>query len=82
MRGNEFFGKKYGFNIESVNPNFGILEIQAEICREVAVFSVEYGANKLGKAVLKSDSVLYIEALGGLPGPYNHYYGARGTRER
>ena len=68
---NEFFGKKYGFNIEIVNPDF---EILAETCREVAAFSAEYGANKLGKAVLKSDSGLYIEALGGLPGPYNHYF--------
>lgn len=71
---NEFFGKKYGFNIEIVNPDFEILEIQAETCGEVAAFSAEYGANKLGKAVLKSDSGLYIEALGGLPGPYNHYF--------
>lgn len=43
---NEFFGKKYGFNIEIVNPDF---EILAETCREVAAFSAEYGANKLGK---------------------------------
>lgn len=40
----------------------------------MAAFSAEYGANKLGKAVLKSDSGLYIDALGGLPGPYNHYF--------
>ena len=71
---NEFFGKKYGFNIEIVNPNFEILEIQAETCSEVAAFSAEYAANKLNKSVLKSDSGLYIEALGGLPGPYNHYF--------
>ncbi len=71
---NEFFGQKYGFNLEIVNPNFEILEIQAETCREVAAFSAEYAANKLGKAVLKSDSGLYIEALGGLPGPYNHCF--------
>ena len=71
---NEFFGKKYGFNIKIVNPDFEILEIQAKTCSEVAAFSAEYGANKLGKAVLKSDSGLYIDALGGLPGPYNHYF--------
>ena len=71
---NEFFRKKYDFNIEIVNPDFEILEIQAETCGEVAAFSAEYGANKLGIAVLKSDSGLYIEALGGLPGPYNHYF--------
>lgn len=71
---NKFFGKKYGFNIEIINPNFEILEIQAETCSEVAAFSAEYAANKLNKPVLKSDSGLYIEALGGLPGPYNHYF--------
>ena len=38
---NKFFGKKYGFNIEIINPNFEILEIQAETCSEVAAFSAE-----------------------------------------
>ena len=71
---NEFFRKKYGFNIEIVNPDFEIIEIQAETCSEVAAFSAEYAANKLNKPVLKSDSGLYIDALGGLPGPYNHYF--------
>ena len=41
IEANEFFGKKYGFNIEIVNPNFEILEIQAENCKEVASFSTE-----------------------------------------
>ena len=71
---NEFFSKKYGFNIEIVNPDFEILEIQSETCKEVAAFSAKYAADKLGCAVLKSDSGLYVEALGGLPGPYNHYF--------
>lgn len=71
---NEFFGKKYGFNIEIVNPDFEVLEIQAEKCSEVAAFSAKYAADKLGCAVLKSDSGLYIDSLGGLPGPYNHYF--------
>lgn len=71
---NEFFARKYGFNIEIVNPEFEILETQAETCSEVAAFSAKYAADKLGCAVLKSDSGLYIEALGGLPGPYNHYF--------
>lgn len=71
---NEFFSKKYGFNIEIVNPEFEILEIQAQTCSEVVSFSAKYAAEKLGYAVLKSDSGLYIDALGGLPGPYNHYF--------
>ena len=52
---NEFFEKKYGFNIEIVNPDFEIIEIQAETCSKVAAFSAEYAANKLNKPVLKSE---------------------------
>lgn len=62
---------KYGISLEILRPNFEILEIQASNCSDVAKFSAEYAANKLGRAVLKSDSGLYIDALGGLPGPYN-----------
>ncbi len=71
---NKFFKEKYGFNIEIVNPDFEIIEIQAKTCAEVASFSAKYAADKLGYAVLKSDSGLYIDALGGLPGPYNAYF--------
>ena len=71
---NKFFGEKYGFNLEIVNPDFEILEIQAKTCSEVAAFSVKYAADKLGCAVLKSDSGMYLDAWGGLPGPYNAYF--------
>jgi len=71
---NEFFGKKYGFNLEIVNPDFEILETQAKTCGEVVAFSAKYAADKLGYAVLKSDTGLYLDALGGLPGPYNHFF--------
>lgn len=71
---NTFFNKKYGFNIEIVNPDFDIIEIQAKTCGEVAAFSAKYAAEKLGTAVLKSDTGIYIDALGGLPGPYNSYF--------
>ena len=71
---NEFFGKKYGFNIEIIDPDFEILEIQADDCKKVAAFSAKYAADKLNVPILKSDSGIYIEALGGLPGPYNHYF--------
>lgn len=71
---NKFFVGKYGFNIEIKDPNFEVLEIQAKTCSEVAAFSAKYGADRLGVPVLKSDSGLYIDALGGLPGPYNAYF--------
>ena len=71
---NKFFKEKYGFDLEIVNPEFEILETQAKTCTEVAAFSAKYAADKLGYAVLKSDSGLYLDALGGLPGPYNAYF--------
>lgn len=71
---NRFFRQKYGFVIEIMHPDFEIIEIQAKTCAEVASFSAKYAADKLDCPVLKSDSGLYIEALGGLPGPYNAYF--------
>lgn len=71
---NRHFVKRYGFDIEIVNPDFEILEIQAKNSLDVVKFSVKYAADKLGKAVLKSDTSLYIDYLGGLPGPYSAYF--------
>ena len=65
---------KYGLNLKAMNPDFEIYEIQAKTCAEVAAFSAKYAAEKLGKPCLKSDTGLYIDALGGLPGPYNAYF--------
>lgn len=70
----KIFIDKYGLDLEIINPNFEILEIQAESCSKVAAFSAKYAADKIGQPVLKSDSGLYIECLGGLPGPYNAYF--------
>jgi XTP/dITP diphosphohydrolase len=71
---NKFFSRKYGFNLEIMRTGFEVIEIQAKTCAEVAAYSVKYAAEKLGFPVLKSDSGLYIDALGGLPGPYNAYF--------
>ena len=65
---------KYGIDIEAMNPDFEIYEIQAKTCAEIAGFSARYAADKLGKPCLKSDTGMYLEALGGLPGPYNAYF--------
>lgn len=64
--------KEYGIDIQIKNPDFEVLEIQADNCKEVASFSVKYACEKLNRPCVKSDSGLYIDALGGLPGPYNH----------
>ena len=71
---NALLVKKYGLKLKMMKPGFDVLEIQAKTCGEVAKFSAKYGADKLGAPVLKSDSGLYIDALGGLPGPYNAYF--------
>lgn len=65
---------KFHLNIEIRKVDFYIPEIQADNCGDVAKFSAEFAANKLGVPVLKSDSGLYLECLGGLPGPYNSYF--------
>lgn len=65
---------QYGFELEIKDPDFELYEIQAETCAEVAAFSAKYAADKLGVPCLKSDTGMYMEALGGLPGPYNHYF--------
>ena len=68
------FNDKYGIDIEIKDPDFEIIEIQAKSCKEVVAFSVKYACEKLEKPCIKSDSGLYIDALGGLPGPYNAYF--------
>src|SRR5574344_885464 len=68
------FYDQYGFDIEIKEPDFEVLEIQAKTCSEVVAFSVKYACEKLNRPCIKSDSGLYIEVLGGLPGPYNAYF--------
>ena len=71
------FKDKYNLDIEIKNPDFEALEIQADSCKEVVAFSVKYACEKLNRPCIKSDSGLYIEALGGLPGPYNHDFDSK-----
>ena len=66
------FKDRYGFDIDIKEPDFEVLEIQADNCQDVVAFSVKYACEKLQRPCIKSDSGLYIDALGGLPGPYNH----------
>ena len=48
-------------------------EIQADDVTEVAKFSAKWACDKLGKAVVKNDSGLFVKALKGFPGVYTHY---------
>lgn len=70
----EFFGKKLSLNIEIMRPDFELVEIQARTCVEVVSFTAKYAADKINSPVIKSDAGFYIDALGGLPGPYSSYF--------
>ncbi|MDD4187709.1 MAG: non-canonical purine NTP pyrophosphatase [Bacilli bacterium] len=37
------------------------------------MFSAKEASEKLKRCILKNDTGLFIEALGGFPGPYTHY---------
>ncbi|RLJ01012.1 MAG: hypothetical protein DRP06_00440 [Candidatus Aenigmatarchaeota archaeon] len=59
--------KKFGIDIK-IKKNFGIPEIQADTCEEVAEFGVKWTAEKTGKPTIKIDTGLFVNALNGLPG--------------
>jgi len=51
----------------------GYPELQADDLEEIAKFGAKWAANKLNSEVMVDDSGLFIEALGGFPGPYSAY---------
>ena len=59
--------------IEVDNVKMNTTEIQADTVEEVAMYSAKEASDKLKCSVLKNDTGLYVEALGGFPGPYTHY---------
>lgn len=59
--------------IEVDNIKMDTTEIQADTVEEVAMHSAKEASEKLKCAVLKNDTGLYVDALGGFPGPYTHY---------
>lgn len=59
--------------IEVDNIKMETTEIQANTVEEVAMYSAKEASDKLKCDVLKNDTGLYVEALGGFPGPYTHY---------
>ena len=59
--------------IEVDNIKMETTEIQADSVEDIAMHSAKEASDKLKCAVLKNDSGLYVEALGGFPGPYTHY---------
>ncbi len=61
------------FGIELYPVNVEKLEIQSEDLEEIARFAALQAYQALGKPVVVEDSGLFIEALGGFPGPYSSY---------
>lgn len=51
----------------------GYPELQEDSLEAIAKFGAEWAANKLNAEVMVDDSGLFIEALGGFPGPYSAY---------
>ena len=60
-----------GFEIDNIKME--TTEIQADTVDEVAAYSAKEASDKLKCSVLKNDSGIFVEALGGFPGPYTHY---------
>jgi len=59
---------KYGIEVEQLVLDTP--EIQSDDTEEVAKYSVKYAAEEAGKAVIKGDFGMSIEALNGFPGPF------------
>ena len=49
-------------------------EIQASTCTEVAKFSAKWAAEKTGKPVVKEDVGIFLNGVGGFPGPYTKHF--------
>jgi XTP/dITP diphosphohydrolase len=61
----------FGISVERYDGK-GV-EIQADSTSEVAAYSSRGAAKTAGKAVLVEDAGLFVEELGGFPGPYSAY---------
>ena len=55
------------------NVKMDTIEIQADSVEEVARYSAKWASEKLKANVVKNDTGIMIDGLGGFPGPYTHY---------
>lgn len=60
-----------GFIVEQ--NNCGYPELQENDLEPIALFGAQWASDKLNCEVMVDDSGLFIEALGGFPGPYSAY---------
>ena len=59
--------------IEIVQNNCGYPELQEDGLEAIASYGAKWASNKLNCEVMVDDSGIFIEALGGFPGPYSAY---------
>jgi XTP/dITP diphosphohydrolase len=62
---------RVGITVEQ--NNCGYPEIQEDKLEAIARFGARWAANQLNSEVMVDDSGLFIQALGGFPGPYSAY---------
>lgn len=63
--------KEMGIEVEVVQAN--ILEVQSDDILEIAKFRAKEAYRQLRRSVIVEDAGLFIDALGGFPGPYSSY---------
>jgi len=61
------------FGVELAPAGIGKLEIQSENLEDIALAAARHAYMRLKRPVLVDDSGLFVEALGGFPGPYSSY---------
>jgi XTP/dITP diphosphohydrolase len=60
-----------GLTVEQQDSRYP--ELQEDDLEPIAAYGAEWAANLLNREVMVDDSGLFIEALGGFPGPYSSY---------
>lgn len=60
---------------EITNVKMDTPEIQADSVEEVAAYSAKWASEQLKCSVVKNDTGIMIDALGGFPAAYTHYVG-------
>ncbi len=63
---------KFGINVKNIDKEY--LEIQAESSLEIAKFTALQAAKEFNLPIVREDHSLFINALGGFPGPYTNYF--------
>lgn len=65
------FLEPQGIKVDNVKMD--TVEIQADTVEEVAKYSAKWASDKLKANVVKNDTGIMIEGLGGFPAAYTHY---------